>query len=252
MKNVLNIKLFAFMAILLGTTLFISCNKNESISEPEIETDYSELSVLLKNSLEDIGQNLRNQNATFKSHNDVIWAAEQYFANDVKTYDAFSTTYDKVTNNSNLKSTVYNEVISKVLDEIELGLLNSNSSNEFVNFLEEKFDEISKSELQIENKKSLLQYIISYKTAIEFINDNVDILTPDGQLKSVQAKWWDNWGKCAASILGGAGTGALTFGLGGAAVGTIALPVIGTVSAGTVGAIGGAIAGGLTGAAASC
>lgn len=64
--------------------------------------------------------------------------------------------------------------------------------------------------------------------------------------------WWQCWGKCVTGILGGAATGALTFGFAGAAVGTITLPVLGTVSAGTVGAIAGGVAGGLTGAASSC
>jgi hypothetical protein len=64
--------------------------------------------------------------------------------------------------------------------------------------------------------------------------------------------WWKSWGKCAASIVGGAITGSTTLGLAGAAVGTIALPVVGTVAGGAVGAIGGGIGGALTGAAAGC
>lgn len=64
--------------------------------------------------------------------------------------------------------------------------------------------------------------------------------------------WWSCWGKCAAGILGGAGTGALTFGFTGAAAGTVTAPVVGTISLGVVGAVAGGVAGGLAGAAASC
>lgn len=57
---------------------------------------------------------------------------------------------------------------------------------------------------------------------------------------------------CIAGTAGGAVTGAGTLGLGGAAVGTVTVPVIGTVSAGAVGAVVGFVGGGLTGFAASC
>ena len=120
--NDFKIKLFAFMAMFLGTFI-TGCNKNESISETKIETDYSELSLLIRNSLEDIGQNLRNQNTTFKSQNDVIWAAEQYFADDLKEYDAFSVAYNKAVNNSNLKSVVNDEVVNTVIGTVSAGVV---------------------------------------------------------------------------------------------------------------------------------
>lgn len=59
-------------------------------------------------------------------------------------------------------------------------------------------------------------------------------------------------GKCLTGIGGGAVSGGTTGGLGGAAVGTVTLPLIGTVGGGTVGAIGGAVGGGLTGASVAC
>ena len=64
--------------------------------------------------------------------------------------------------------------------------------------------------------------------------------------------WWKSWGKCAAGIVGGAGSVGLGGFLGGAAVGTVTLPVVGTVSAAVVGGVGGAIFGGLAGAASAC
>lgn len=229
--------------VMLGITAFMSCEKEESASEPKVENKYSELALLVKNGLEDIGQNLREQKNTFDSQNIVILAAEQHFSDEPKAYDAFLTAYEKTIDNSYLKSTVNNEVINPVIDEIELGLINSSSSNEFINFLQSKFDEVSTSEMQLENKDFLLQYIISYKISIEFIDSNLDIIAnQNGQLKSTQG-WWDSWGRCAAGIVGGAGLGAL----GGGAAGSV-IPVLGT----TAGLIIGGIAGGLSGAAASC
>ncbi|MGL4305010.1 MAG: hypothetical protein ACRCSF_02555 [Mycobacteriaceae bacterium] len=68
----------------------------------------------------------------------------------------------------------------------------------------------------------------------------------------LRTDWWDNWGSCAASIGGGATTGAIVAGLAGAGIGTVALPVIGTVSGGAFGAIAGGVNGALSGAAAGC
>lgn len=61
-----------------------------------------------------------------------------------------------------------------------------------------------------------------------------------------------NPAQCALGTVGGAGAGGLAGGLGGAAIGTVTLPVVGTVGAGAVGLIGGGVFGGMTGAAASC
>ncbi len=88
----------------------------------------------------------------------------------------------------------------------------------------------------------------SKRTLISNPNAKVDPKNPPAK----ECNWWCSWGKCAAGIVGGAVTGAATLGLGGAAVGTVALPIIGTVSAGAVGAVAGAIGGGLTGAVAAC
>lgn len=66
------------------------------------------------------------------------------------------------------------------------------------------------------------------------------------------SSWWDDWGKCAAGIVGGAGSGALAgAGVGGAGC-TVVLPIIGTVACGVVGGVVGGVSGGLLGAVAGC
>lgn len=54
-------------------------------------------------------------------------------------------------------------------------------------------------------------------------------------------KQWDDWGRCAAGVVGSAGGGAL----GGAAAGS-AVPAIGTVAGGVVGGVSGALVGAAT------
>jgi hypothetical protein len=99
---------------------------------------------------------------------------------------------------------------------------------------------------------------IAMQKTISFISDNNATFakpkpTPAPKPKPAPEKgWWESWGKCGSSILGGAVTGAVTLELQGAGVGTVVLPVVGTVSAGAVGAIGGAIGGALTGAVLGC
>lgn len=108
---------------------------------------------------------------------------------------------------------------------------------------------VSKSKLltRITLNEELVRYLDKADQAVRDTNGEDD----DDQEEECSG-WWQCWGKCVAGILGGAATGALTFGFAGAAVGTITLPVVGTVSAGTVGAVAGGVAGGLTGATTSC
>lgn len=240
-KNDFKIKLIVGLMLIIGITSFLSCEKDNS----EITTgnDYSELSLSVNNALETIGQSLREQNSTFDNRINVKRGAKQFFIEESKAYDAFLNAYDESVNSSNLKTTVNNEIVNSIISDIEVELIKSNSPLEFIDYLEEKFDEVSVSDIDSENKDVLLKYIISYKTSLEFINNNVDLIAnQNGQLKSTH-NWWDSWGRCAAGIVGGAGLGALT---GGAAASVI--PVLGT----TAGLIVGGVSGGLSGAAAAC
>ncbi|MFO8233892.1 MAG: hypothetical protein R6U04_00610 [Bacteroidales bacterium] len=240
-NNDFKIKLIVGLMFIIGITSFVSCEKDNS----EITTgnDYSELSLSVKSVLESIGQSLREQNSTFDNRINVKRGAKQFFSEESKAYDAFLNAYDESVNSSNLKTTFNNEIVNSIISDIEGELINSNSPSEFIDYLEEKFDEVSVSDIDPENKDVLLKYIISYKTFLEFINNNVDLIAnQSGQLKSTH-NWWDSWGRCAAGIVDGAGLGALT---GGAAASVI--PVLDTTAEVTVGGV----SGGLSGAAAAC
>lgn len=237
-------KIVIALILMLGSTTFMSCEKTKNNASQIDETKYLEFAAILKNDLAIIGQSLRDKNGTFNSQDIILTTAKKHFSDKPKTLDAFLIQYNKSSNNIQLKNTENNEIINSFIREIEIGLINSKGANEFTDFLQVKFDEILNDDIQFENKDYLLQYIISYKVSVEFLNNNLDLINLDEQqLKSIQYSWWDSWGQCAAGILGGAGMGAL----GGAAAASV-IPILGTIA----GAIAGGIFGGLSGAAAAC
>ncbi|MCG8476485.1 MAG: hypothetical protein MI784_13535 [Cytophagales bacterium] len=70
--------------------------------------------------------------------------------------------------------------------------------------------------------------------------------------ESGSGSWWSSWGKCAAGIIGGVGSGALAGASFGGAGCTVVLPLVGTVACGAVGGVVGGISGGLLGAVGGC
>ena len=103
--------------------------------------------------------------------------------------------------------------------------------------MDEKFEYFSNQTLETNDKEFILNYIVSYKVSLDFIDNNRDLFGNTSD-KFSKSSWWSSWGKCVAGTLGGAITGAL----GGAAIGS-AVPVIGTTAGGIVGAVGGALTG---------
>ena len=99
------------------------------------------------------------------------------------------------------------------------------------------------SKLNSEEKLRVLRYL-------KEIGDIMKLLYEDLQHYpyccdyDLMKSWWDNWGKCAAAIVGGAGTGVIA----GAAAGTVPLPGLGTLMGGIIGGV----FGGLSGAAKGC
>lgn len=104
------------------------------------------------------------------------------------------------------------------------------------------------------NADNLTEYEKNALYLTVIVSSEIIELKYGGGTPLTKAEWWDNtkawverqwddWGKCAAGIVGGAGGGFL----GGAAAGS-AVPWLGTVVGGVVGGI----SGGLGGAAAAC
>lgn len=245
----MTIKKLTFLFISL---FILSCGKNEIIDNYEKRDIYHDFSISLTNELNNLAQEMRKESLTFGSIAGVEKSAQKAYKNNPNELNYFLSNLKS----SNLKKSAFESnnfhpEITSVVHEIELELANSSSQEEFTLFLDNKFESVFNSKLAINNKERLLLYITSYKVGIQFVVNNIDIIKERSNYSGARG-WWTKWGKCAAGVLGGAGTGALTFGLGGAAVGTVTVPVLGTISAGLVGAVGGGIAGGLTGAAEYC
>jgi len=239
----------SFLAI-IGITI-IGCKKenfnptsNTSSNNTTIDKDnldneskYAELESLINNDLNQIAQELRSKKSNFNSQSDVTSAAESLYSNNNEILTSFISNYSNTINHQNTKNG-YSDNVTNVINEIEINLNNSTDPLSFITFLETKFNEIEASNLKDDEKDLLLQYIVIYKASITFMGNNQDLISTDQK-----AGWWSSWGKCAASIVGGAAIG----GLGGAAAGSV-VPGIGTVAGGIVGVIGG----GLSGAGAGC
>lgn len=260
-----------FLLTLLTLAISFSCQEQET----GLEANEVELSTFLDNYLNSIGNDLRTKGATFQDKDLVRSLGDEFlFSTDLVVYNEVISTYKSAFDISlpNARARTSNDVLTLSYKANEfLFLIDSelDESENLMSFNEKLNDielEILGSNLSEQEKAFLSVQIITLKTSLNFVATNFDLF--DSEEYSINERrnrprpayqqlveddlWWNVWGKCAASIAGGAITTGTTGLLGGAAVGTITLPVIGTVSGAAVGAIGGAIGGGLAGAAAGC
>lgn len=246
------------LIILLCFTFFYACDSNDAIKKENSIT--KEELLVVKNQLIDnlnaLGDQLRENNSDFCDQSMVRAIVE----NQASHSDINLSEFDRVTQRINPNNKVKREVAvqkcvtpyqASLISEIDQKANESETPIEFNNLLEELEEKILNDNMTELEKRPILLLIKSQQASIEFIDNNQDLFRK--QVTGVKSGgWWQSWGKCAASIVGGAVTGATTLGLAGAAVGTVALPIVGTVGGGVVGVIGGAIGGGLTGAVAGC
>ncbi len=230
-------------AIILSLTLF-ACSKDDDKLQDVQLIDNSETIAKLINSFD---ETIKTVNISKKLSDEEIG---YIFFQEIKNQGL---PINKINNSLKKSSNNYYDQSSKEYKEFALDFIDASiysSKEEYQNHLFNLLENVKNSNINISEKQILVDNILLTSAFVDWM----DTLTSKNKSNTFAKKksWWNSWGKCVAGILGGAGTGALTFGLAGAAVGTVALPVVGTVSAGAVGAIGGAISGGLTGAAASC
>lgn len=100
------------------------------------------------------------------------------------------------------------------------------------------------SRLSSPERIKVLQYIKLIREIMDLLYTDLQFYVQCCDFETEMANWFQRWGRCAAAIAGGMGSGALA----GAVVGTAPLPGLGTIT----GAVIGAVSGGLTGAAAGC
>lgn len=242
-------KKFNYFLSLFIMLFLTNCNKSKNL-QPSSLDKYDKLSTELLSSLNYIADDLRAKKANFDSKDIVEESVKKLYKNNNDAVELFKKYYIQT---DNKKST--RKLLSiGVENEIETQLQNSETPEDFLKFLNTKFEEVNLSNIESSEKDYLLQSLIIYKVSTEFLCKNIDLVNQS----EVQAKlgtkgvlggkprsmiWWERWGKCAAGTIGGAGLGAL----GGMAAGS-AVPVVGTIAGG----IAGAIFGGLGGASAGC
>lgn len=241
------------LVIALNMSVFLSCSdesetlQNQSITLKSDRNDEAAKLAELQKGLSDMyeiaGEKIaRAENKEKINLNNVLQEAYKEVYTDYSKPEVFDDWYTNYqVNSEKARKTEFASV------EITRILKNAGSADEALRL----FDmHIADNNLSFEDKADF----IAIKESINFLAGNHtnlhEIVFSEPEVTA--RGWWDDWGKCASSIIGGAVTGATTLGLAGAAVGTVVLPVVGTVSAGVVGAVGGGIGGALTGAAAGC
>lgn len=282
--TLIKMKKITFIATSVFLTLFFACQKETMVMNTELIDNTEKIEQIIDVFDFTLKETIKQQLVTDKkiSNADI----GRLFVAQAEEKKLISTNSSFVRKEPFKFSKSYNSLIAKLEDAATF-----NTKKSYKTYLENFQQQVKISKLNLNEKQHLvdqIQFSIAFIDWIQQISTSLMIKfenppywkhsisqrkAPDCELKIApgpdndgdgesdydvvsldcsQGNWWDDWGKCAAGIISGAGSGALTFGFAGAAVGTVTLPIIGTVSAGTVGAIGGAIVGGLGGAASFC
>jgi hypothetical protein len=258
-----------FYLLLLILTFSFSCQEQEKYEKSTLNTE--QFAIELKSTLNKVANQIRIHNADFSNKELVTESARAIFGQDSDDFKRFNENYSR-----NLFSNSNARVASNIeLSDFELNLALRNyeilrqsiTPLEYQNDLEKLLNDIIDGDDSATNKNIAITYLSAEIVGIDIIKENINLFIPqvdttvsngraypsDGDNAECYAHtslppecesdWWNDWGKCAAGVIGSTGTGLL----GGAAIGT-AVPVIGTVAGGIIGAL----SGGLTGAATFC
>lgn len=247
-------------SVLLLLTLF-SCGEVELSAEKIDLERYVQLEKKLTTEFNNLAAGLRNIPSDLNDKNAVLNVAKNTYGQSSELYKVFLNSYEyqvNVSSNGRTAEEVINltpvqeERITQILNHIP----NTYSLEDFLIYLDDQFTIIANQpRMLMSDKDFLLSYIVSYKSTLVFINTNIDLINAGFEDPSFGGRtqgWWDSWGKCAAGIIGGAGSVGIGYALAGAGAGTIVLPVVGTVAVAVVAGVAGAVFGGLAGAAAAC
>lgn len=246
---------------LLFSVVLFACGETE-LSDQKLDLNrYIQLEKTLTTDFNNLSSGLRNIPSNLNDKNAVISVVKNTYGSDTELYHTFLNFYEnQISISTNGRSAeelinltpVQEARITQILNHIP----NTYSLEEFLVYLDDQFNIIANEPRMLASDKDfLLSYIVSYKTTLVFINTNADLIDAGFEDPSFGGRtqgWWDSWGKCAAGIIGGAGSVGIGYALAGAGAGTVVLPVVGTVSVAVVAGVAGAVFGGLAGAAAAC
>ncbi len=243
-----------FILCLSFCLLLGACETDEKAVEQPI--NYEQFSKSLSAILNQIADDLRTNGSDFSDLKQVQTSSQAVlnsnFSEDKSALQAFSDSFDKASwiSGANENARYEQEVIEipefqyRVIEKVDSLWAYSTSPDDYKSGLSALFDNIQLNETDSEEKDQVLVYIISQIVAIDFIQNNPDLLNAEGATNGRTMGWWDDWGKCASGIIGGATGGAITGGELGLKVGTLlASPVKGAVIGGILGGIGGGFGG---------
>jgi hypothetical protein len=245
----------------LFSAMLFACGET-GLSDEKLDLDrYIQLEKTLTTDFSNLATRLRNVPSNLNDKDAVIDVVKDTYGKDSELYNVFLNFYEKQINISSSGRSaevvinltpVQEERITQILNHIPITF----NLEEFLIYLDDQFSLIANQPRMLASDKDfLLSYIVSYKATLVFINTNIDLINTGFEDPSFGGRtqgWWDSWGKCAAGIIGGAGSVGVGYALAGAGAGTVILPVVGTVSVAVVAGVAGAVFGGLAGAAAAC
>jgi hypothetical protein len=209
-------KIFLISTLIIGTTLFNSCNKVEIPEEIIKKTIVKDERNAIRSLIADL---YGRENVSFS---EIASAVCQKFGIDEKEV--------KFQEGESIADV--SDAALSVVDKLSaVDALDFSTHREYLFALDNVLEECRSILTDTEYTALLVSLYVTSD-----ILDQIGINSKSG--------WWNRWGRCAAGILGGAGIGALT-GAGIAAIPTLGLGV-------PAGAIIGGISGGLTRAATFC
>lgn len=244
-----SIKRILLNAILLTTLAWgTACEDESNTVEPSLnKSTYSDYESDLLGNLRHFSQQLSTSTSGDIDKDFLKTVSSTRFGGNSDDHKVFVQAIDQPAAATSLTGALKQKV-----ENIQSSIASHSSVTSYVAFLNDQFDQVLADEsMDLNDKDFLLTHISTTKVVTQVIDEYQDIFSPIVNSGRV-ASWWGDWGKCAAGIVGGIGTGAMTGGYAGAAGGTVVLPGVGTVGGGLFGGICGGLFGGITGAAASC
>ena len=231
------------LLFLTGLLMVTSCSKETTLIQPELElARYEQLSIVLENDFNQVASRLRDINSNFSDKESVIKVAEIHYGKESDGFSAFLNSFNNVSSSNGRISNDLTTFQQQSVEGLISALSGYSSLSEFQLFLDERFDDFSNQTLEANDKDFILTYIVSYKASLDFIADNQDLFISESTVNGRVQGWWSDWGKCAASIIGGTGAGALAGGEFGLKVGTLlANPIKGAIIGGIIGGVAGGI-----------
>jgi hypothetical protein len=250
--------------------LALSCGQENEIAPTNNKLD---LSTLISDHLNSVAEGLRASKQTFANDKLVYALGKQHveglYGVNSDASNGFSDIFDNVVY-QNGRATNAQDYLSDDAKQYLIQIQESAGTSVHLQAFKEKLDEIDQSIISApisEVEKTVLRAeVISLDISLTFMAYNFELFHPEagaygrtseggaecdasentcdekGPTTVQDPNWWSSWGKCAASVIGGTGAGALAGGEFGLKIGTLlASPLKGAIIGGIIGGVAGGI-----------